>query len=237
MISQFQAGFRKDHRTTDHMFVLHQTMKYSKNSGRKLYIAFIDFHKAFDKLWRIGLLTKLCDRKIGGTMYKLIKSMYSDNTSHVRVSNGMKLTPPFPCNIGVRQGDSPSPTLFNIFVNDIAVLFENIQCEPARIDEQNVSCLFYADDLVILSESEKGLQHSLNKLNDYCNKWKLKVNESKTKIMVVQKGRNKSNVKLTFGQTTLEQVTEYKYLGIIFTENAQLDTAQEILFKKGLCDV
>ncbi len=52
--------------------------------------------------------------------------------------------------------------------------------------------------------------------------------------MVVQKPKNRDNVKLTFGVTILEQVTEYKYLGITFTEDAKLNVAQEILYKKGL---
>ena len=163
LISEFQAGFRTDYRTTDHMFVLHQAMKHYKDLGKKLHIAFIDFHKAFDKLWRIGLLTKLCDRDIGGNIYKLIKSMYSNNTSHVRV--GTKLTDSFPCEIGVRQGDSLSPTLFNIlvYVNDITDFLNSDTCEPPRMGNAKIGCLFYADDLVILSESQSGLQTSLNK--------------------------------------------------------------------------
>ena len=234
LMSQFQAGFRQDHRTTDHMFVLHQTMKYYKNARKKLYIAFIDFHKAFDKLWRIGLLTKICNLKIGGNVYKLIKSMYSGNTSQVRINNGTKLTPSFPCEIGVRQGDSLSPTLFNIFVNDIANLFDNDLSMSAKINDKKIGCLFYADDLVLMSESESGLQHSLDLLNDYCNNWHLKVNESKTKVMLVQNSRIRNTAKLTFGGTTLEQVTQYKYLGITFNEYAQLNSAQDILFRKGL---
>ncbi len=58
--------------------------------------------------------------------------------------------------------------------------------------------------------------------------------KKKTKIMVVQKPKHRVNVKLTFGVTTLEHVTEYKYLGITFTEDAKLNVAQEILYKKGL---
>ena len=86
-MSQFQMGFRRDHRTTDHMFVLHQTMEHYANTNRKLYKAFIDFHKA----WHIGLLIKQCERKIGGNMYRLIKSIYSENHSQVRVQNGIVL--------------------------------------------------------------------------------------------------------------------------------------------------
>ena len=98
----------------------------------------MDFHKAFDKLWRNGLLTKLCERHIGGHFYNLIKSMYSDNTSQVRVNTGLNLTPPFACEIGVRQGDSLSPTLFNIYVNDIAKILDNNICQPAKIGNTKI---------------------------------------------------------------------------------------------------
>ena len=47
-----------------------------------------------------------------------------------------------------------------------------------------INALMYADDLIIISESKEGLQKQLNKLNEYCKKWKLEVNIKKTKIMI-----------------------------------------------------
>ena len=52
--------------------------------------------------------------------------------------------------------------------------------------------------------------------------------------MCVQKSKNQNPVNLTLGETTLEQVSQYKYLGITFTGDARLDLAQEIMYKKGL---
>ncbi len=232
LMSEFQAGFRKDHRTTDHIFVLHKTMNFYKDKGKNLYLAFIDFHKAFDKLWRHGLLLKLCEYGIGGNMYSLIKSMYHDNISKVRVNN--KCTPHFPCNSGVRQGDSLSPTLFNIFVNDITNILSRPDCDPAKIDTTSVGCMFYADDLVLLSESRDGLQTGLDALHNYCQKWHLSVNQSKTKVMIVQKNRSYVEADVTLDGNSLEQVHQYKYLGLTFCENAKLDVAQETLYKKAL---
>jgi hypothetical protein len=58
-------------------------------------------------------------------------------------------------------------------------------------DLKNVSCLLYADDLVLISESAIGLQNSLNILSCYCDKWKLTVNLDKTKIMIFNKAGRK----------------------------------------------
>ena len=64
-------------------------------------------------------------------------------------------------------------------------------CDPVKLLERNVSCLLYANDLVLISESAIGLQNSLNILSCYCDKWKLTVNLDKTKIMIFNKAGRK----------------------------------------------
>ena len=59
--------------------------------------------------------------------------------------------------------------------------------------------LLYADDIVILSESETGLQNGLYLLECYCDRWKLQVIISKTKAMIFKKGgRNRGNLYFTY---------------------------------------
>jgi hypothetical protein len=50
----------------------------------------------------------------------------------------------------------------------------------------NVHCLMYADDIILLSKSAKGLQEKLDILNTYCKGWCLTVNTSKTKILILK---------------------------------------------------
>ena len=76
--SPFQAGFRPDHRTTDHIFAIKTIInKYVYKLKKPVYGCFVDFAKAFDSVSRNSLLYKLTKTKIGGNFYKLIKSMYS----------------------------------------------------------------------------------------------------------------------------------------------------------------
>ena len=65
--------------------------------------------------------------------------------------------------IGVRQGCNPSPMLFNLFLNDLPEIFHS-RCDPIRIGKTELSCLLYADDLLILSETETGPRASIDKL-------------------------------------------------------------------------
>ena len=59
-------------------------------------------------------------------------------------------------------------------------------CAPVKLGETNLNCLLYADDLVLLSESEAGLQKCPTKLKLYTKRWKLNINYKKSKIMVLR---------------------------------------------------
>ena len=114
-----QAGFRKNFRTTDHIYVLKTIIdKYVFNStkGGKIYACFIDLRKAFDTVWHDGLLLKLQKAGINGNMYNLIKSMYQGSVSRVKCKQS--LSDPINIMQGVHQGNILSPLLFNIFMND-----------------------------------------------------------------------------------------------------------------------
>ena len=68
-----------------------------------------------------------------------------------------------------------SPILFNLYVSDFQSYI--------GFDTSFVNCLMYADDLVLISRSEVWLQGLINKLGDYCKRWRMKVNTDKTKII------------------------------------------------------
>ena len=71
----------------------------------------------------------------------------------------------------------------------------------------------YADDLILLSETKEGLQKLLDKMEIYCNKWKLDVNIKKTKIMIFNRGNKLIKTDLKYKNLPLENVKKLKYLG------------------------
>ena len=72
----------------------------------------------------------------------------------------------------------------------------------------------YADDLIIMATSPEELQKSLDGLSEYCKKWKLNVNVKKTKCMTFSKGSNTRKIQFKINNKQIENVKEYKYLGI-----------------------
>ena len=88
--------------------------------------------------------------------------------------------------------------------------------------------MLYADDIVLLAENELHLQTMLNKVFEWCKKWKLCINEDKTNILHFRNSNvSLSNHTFTFGNLTLDYKCKYKYLGVYFNEFLNFkDTAQ-----------
>ena len=141
-------------------------------------------------------------------MYK--KLIYSIKTDTV-LSNS------FETKIGVKQSCVLSTTFFSLYLNDLSKCFDD-QCGPVPLGNcgLHISCLMYADDIVLLSKPAKGLQTLLCRLEDFCNKWNLKVNINKTKIIIFNKAGRvlKGYNFFTYGNILLKHVNEYNYLGI-----------------------
>ena len=148
-------------------------------------------------------------------------------------TNQNELTNFFHSNIGVHQGDNLSPNLFKIFVNDFKGHLDS-NCDPVRLNSTPLSCLFYADDLVLVSSSQKGLQMALDKLEMYCDRWKLNINFSKTKCVHFNSlGRILQN-KLYIKGKEIENVRSYCYLGVRFSSSGSFTVAANEIYNKGL---
>ena len=93
-------------------------------------------------------------------------------------------TRPLSYSRGVRQGCILSPLLCNLYINNLPYLFENTMSDSFFLPNgTKINSLLYADDLIILSRSNIGLENCLNALSSYCETWVLKINPKKTTIL------------------------------------------------------
>ena len=231
IMNPLQIAFQKKSRPADHLLVLKSITDNYLSRGRKIYACFVDFQKAYDNVWRIGMYHKLLEYGVEPNLVSLIKDMY-DKTKIMLKING-KLTAPINTQKGVRQGCILSPRLFNLFINDIPTIFDK-QCHPVQLGKINIQCLMYADDIVIFSESKEGLQRCLSKLEKYTEKWKMKLNHKKTKILIFQKYGKMPKVDIAYKNVILEQVKEYKYLGSMVSRTGSFNSNTAYLKGKGL---
>ena len=227
-----QIGFEKKCRPADHLFVLKTLINHYNNKGKKLFACFVDFKKAFDSVWRLGMIYKLLQMGMNRNYVKLIQHMYDQSNQSLKINQGLSRS--FATHRGVRQGCILSPRLFNLFINDLPQIFDE-SCKPAQLNQNtHLSCLMYADDLIILSETEEGMQNCLNRLDKYTKEWNLEVNIRKTKTMIFQRGGIKKSTNFSLGSQKLENTQSYKYLGTIISNTGNFKLNHASIKKKGI---
>ena len=149
-------------------------------------------------------------------MYNSISNIYAGLSACVRLNN--KRTEWFDCLSGLKQGCNLSPTLFSIFANDLVQEINALDL-GIQMGTVNISILMFADDKVLISNTEENLQVLLDPLHNWCKKWRVLINTSKSKCVHFRQG-NAAVSKFSFkiGDNILETVEKYKYLGVIFQE-------------------
>ena len=140
--------------------------------------------------------------------------MYTGTKYAVKSKNG--LSREFITNQGLKQGCNLSPTLSNLFQNDLHDIFDQT-CDPINIGREKINSLSWADDLLLISSSPEGLQESLNRLQAYCSKWGLTINKGKTKCMQIGAGRI-TNRTFYIDNIILDIVSKMKYLGKVINQ-------------------
>ena len=228
VIGEEQAGFRPSRSTIDNIFCLQTIVqKYLRKKGGRLYAAFVDFEKAFDRVDRKLLWDKLNTQHVSSKMVKMLKSMYTSVQSCVKTSTG--LTGYFNCPAGVKQGCILSPLLFCLFLNDLQN-FLSIGSHGIDLDMCTIYMLLFADDLVLFAESKVELQRLINRLKLYCDTFKLKINLNKTNVMVFRNGGYLRHYeKWFYDNIPLRVVTYYKYLGLVISSRLSWYVCQKTL--------
>lgn len=188
-----------------------------------VYVCFIDYSKAFDKVKHNKMITVLQDSGIDGKDLRIIKNLYWNQSAHIKINN--EKTEEVKILRGVRQGCILSPLIFNLYSE--AIFQEALEHIEAGIllNGELINNFRYADDTVIFASTAHGLQLLMNQVAETSRKYGLEVNPNKTKVMIISK-ENITGVQLTINDRPVERVPTYLYLGSMLNE--QWDNSQEI---------
>lgn len=211
-LQEEQGGFRDHRGTEDPLFVLTDLMAKKKVTGQPLFLAFLDIQKAYDRVWRPGLWKKLWDKGIRGRMWHMLRALYG-KVSNQAVAGGA-VSASYELALGLKQGCVLSPLLFNVFIDDLIVEVKALKL-GVSVGNVHVSLLLFADDIVLLAESEADLQRSLAAVESWCRRWRLELNASKSEVMVVNGALAGT---ITCAGQPLKLVSQFRYLGLVLND-------------------
>ncbi len=173
----------------DQIFCFRMVVEKILGKGKKLYAAFMDLEKAYDRVDWLALWDVLKIYGLGGKLLRAVKSFYEEASACVKISG--ETSEHFEIQVGLRQGCVMSPWLFNTNMDGV---MREVKGKVGEIgvrmyDEGRkwvLNSVLFADDTVLIAESESGLQNLVNVFDSVCKRRKLKVNVNKSKVMVCE---------------------------------------------------
>lgn len=227
-LGEIQGGFRGNHRCEDQIFTLKSIAASRLTEGKQTYLAFLDFKKAFDSVWREGMLNAAWGVGLRGRLWRVLSNLYNNVQSQVKFGN---LTTDFiDIEEGVKQGCVLSPILFCVFINELAKLLKEAKL-GTHIAGVQIGCLFWADDIALIAEDSFELQKMLDIASDFSHKWRLQFNHDKSNVLVI--GRRNRGTMWKLGHSFISEVSHYKYLGVKICSNLSDHGHIEEVIRKG----
>ena len=228
ILTESQAGFRKDRSTIDQLFSLRLlTEKYTEFS-KSLYICYVDYQKAFDSVWREGLWHIMSHLGYEKKIIRLLQALYKETFSAVRVDG--ELTDWFQTVIGVLQGCVLSPMLFCIFLEVVMARALEMEKTGVVVSGTRFNNLKFADDIALISDEPAGLKSLINSTESDSKQFGLTVSTAKTGVQCIPPEDHP--MLSSIRGVTLKQSTDFVHLGGKISDSA--DSSADIARRIGL---
>ncbi|CAG2202636.1 unnamed protein product [Mytilus edulis] len=224
LIDLTQEGFRKNHSTTNALLRLVQTIADGFNEDESTLAWLVDLEKAYDSIWREGLMIKLHKLGIKGKTWLWINSFLTNRTARCMLNNFFGEQ--FDTKIGLPQGSVLSPTLFNIFIADI---MDNTKGENCK----------FADDGTLwhkgkdIKEMKERTSEDVKTILKWTEKWRINVNLEKCEVCLFSKGNTDAEQKtLKVNSFSYRYSPTPKLLGVTLDEKLKFDTHINLMQKR-----
>ena len=214
-----QAGSQAKRGCIEHIVALRLVIDRCMRKKTPLFIAFIDFSKAYHRVPRNYRLNMLKVLGCGGVMLSAPTSLFW-LTQFILGSTIITAT------LGVKQGSPTSCFLFTLFVDELIQLVKGRSGRAGFLEWLHL--LMLMDDTVIFATSRQQLCKKLNVLVEWCDKSGMVINEDKTEFMgfcSLDDEKCPIILHLKHGRVIVTHCNEYTYLGVIFTSDGLLKSS------------
>ena len=217
-LNERQHGFRANYSTSSACLVLKETVFSYINSNSDVYACFLDISKAFDSVDHEILMKKLLDYGIPRIYVDLIRYWYGNQWVKVRFMS--QFSDEWKIENGVRQGGVLSGLLFSAYIDSMLEKIAKLKI-GCRLGLISSNIIAYADDIVLLAPSARGLQILINEAHNEALKLDLNFNIAKTKCMIYRSKPSSCKswkvVPFSLAERPIEVVESFKYLGYVIS--------------------
>ena len=175
-----QCGFRKRFGPLTTLMRMKIVLAYCASNNIDLFMVFIDFKQAFERVWRGGLLARLWQMGVRGKMWRIIKDMLTGTKSYVQTNFGD--TEPWDVDMGIIQGSVLSAVLFIIFISHLSTDLEHL---APVINGITFPPQLFADDGTLLAVGDMACRSITDGTVEWAAKWKMVLNMVKSKSMAL----------------------------------------------------
>ncbi len=221
LLSNCQSGFRQRRSTIDPIMRLQDTIVRQFGNKDKVLSVYVDFEKAYDMVWKNGLMIKLKKLGINGHMYDWVADFLDGRTARVRLGN--TLSDPFELENGTPQGAMISPSAFISMMDDLPTAINDTE-PKGKIDVS-----LFADDTALHNKGPNTkllftqMQRAIDALLGWCDQWGFSISTEKTVAVLYTKGepRNAKDLNLTLKGKPLKTAETLKLGQISWTHFRQ----------------
>lgn len=210
LLYKHQHGFRAGLSTVTQLAEFSNDIANILNERGQLDAIFLDFSKAYDVVPHQDLLTKLKAIGVEKKIVSWIECYLKGRKQYVALNE--HISKPLDVLSGVPQGSVLAPILFLIYINDINFSVDS-----------SITTRLFADDCVMYTavntEGQIKLNESLTSIQEWCKKWGMRLNKTKTFSITFTNKKNPLNFQYTIEDTEVPRVSHVKYLGVTFSSN------------------
>ena len=214
-----QAGGQEERGCIEHIVTVRLVIDRCLRLKIPLFIVFVDFSKAYDRVPRNYLLKLLKTLGCGVVMLTALTSLFC-------VTQFILGSTIITAMLGVKQGSPTSCFLFILFVDEFIRLVKSSTDTDGFLDWLHL--LMLMDDTVIFATSRERLCQKLDVLTQWCNRSGMVINEDKTKFMAIgAEAHDKRPImlKLHHGLVKVKHCLEYIYLGAVITSDGKISSS------------
>ena len=209
-MTQAQGGGKKGASTRDHVFLLRGAMTYALKNKLKMYVTFYDVTKAYDRADVQDMLLTVWEKGLKGKLWRLMAALNTNLTAKVKTRHGM--TEEIERIAGGKQGGKNFGFLFAKMMDVLAEDVAKDEKVGVRIENLLLAALEWVDDVVTFAVGDEQQKLTMNHVDQFAVKHKLKWGRDKCNVMEVTSGKHTER-KWNLGNLEIDSCTQYKYLG------------------------